>query len=145
MASLRECVTYSRTLLLLTDLTLFPITPSILDLRSVSQATDVLRYAQAINAGRPQGRLILNKIRKRDVISRQLIQAAPTLGMLVARQTVRELQAYCDAAQQGTVVTRMSGRASQAAPEIEQLFTELLPNREAWIAENSSDLLRRNT
>ena len=52
-------------------------------------------------------------------------------------------QLFRDAAQQGTVVTRMSGRARQAASEVERLFTELLSSREAWIDENASDLLRR--
>jgi len=37
----------SRTIVLLSDLALPPISPSILDLRSVQQATTILRYAQA--------------------------------------------------------------------------------------------------
>jgi chromosome partitioning protein len=65
----------SRTLLILADLALLPITPSILDLWSVQQATTVLRYAQKINEGPPVGRLILNKMRTRDTISRELKSA----------------------------------------------------------------------
>jgi chromosome partitioning protein len=62
----------SRTLLILADLAVFPISPSILDLRSVQQATGILRYAQGINRGRPDGRLVLNKMRTRDKISQEL-------------------------------------------------------------------------
>jgi chromosome partitioning protein len=116
----------SRTMLLLADLALLPISPSILDLRSVQQATGVLRFAQQINGGRPDGRLILNKMRTRDTISRELQSAAPDLGVGVAKTVIRDLQAYRDAAQQGTVVTRMGRKAQQAAVEIAQLFDELL-------------------
>ncbi len=66
----------SRTMLLLADLAVLPISPSVLDLRSVQQATGILRYAQGINKGRPEGRLVLNKMRTRDTISRELRAAA---------------------------------------------------------------------
>lgn len=116
----------SRTLLLLADLAVFPISPSILDLRSVSQATTVLRYAQGINRGRPDGRLVLNKIRARDTISRELREAAPNLGVGVAKTAIRDLQAFRDAAQQGTVASRMKRKGEEAAKDIEDLCRELL-------------------
>jgi chromosome partitioning protein len=119
----------SRTVLILADLAAFPISPSILDLRSVAGATKVLKYAQSINGGRPEGRLVLNKMRKRDRISRELQDAAPTLGLTVARSTIRDLQPYRDAAQQGTVVTRMGARGQEAAQDITQLFVELLTDK----------------
>lgn len=117
----------SRAMLLLSDLALLPISPSILDLRSVQQATGILRFAQQINGGRPDGRLILNKMRTRDTISRELQAAAPGLGVGVASTVIRDLQAYRDAAQQGTVVTRMGRKGAQAADEIARLFSELVP------------------
>ncbi len=117
----------SRTLLLLGHLAILPITPSILDLWSVQQATTILRFAQGINSGRPAGRLVLNKIRTRDTISREMREAAPGLGVDVATNVIRDLQAYRDAAQQGTVVTRMARKGKPAADEMQQLFAELLP------------------
>lgn len=119
----------SRTMLLVADLALLPISPSILDLRSVQQATEVLHYAQEINRGRPDGKLILNKMRTRDTISRELQAAAPELGVGVASTVIRDLQAYRDAAQQGTVVTRMGRKGRQAAEEITRLFRELLDDK----------------
>jgi len=116
----------SRTLLILADLALLPITPSILDLRSVQQATGILGYAQGINGGKPLGRLVLNKMRKRNRISGELRAAAPGLGIDVAGSVIRDLQAYRDAAQQGTVVTRMIREAKHAAHEMDTLFAELL-------------------
>ena len=118
----------SRTLLILADLALLPITPSVLDLRSVQEATSVLRFAQGINNGRPDGRVVLNKMRTRDTISRELRAAAPGLGIAVAANVIRDLQAYRDAVQQGTVVTRMVRKARHAAEEMERFFSELIPD-----------------
>ncbi|MFM7863010.1 MAG: hypothetical protein ACKPHU_02270, partial [Planctomycetaceae bacterium] len=70
-----------RTLLLMADLAVLPVTPSILDVRSVQQATGVLRYAQELNRGGPEGRLLLNRMRRRDVISREVTAAMPGLGL----------------------------------------------------------------
>lgn len=117
----------SRTLLLKSDLALLPISPSILDLRSVQQATTILHYAQDINEGKPEGKLILNKMRTRDTISRELKTAAPGLGVSVAGTLIRDLQAYRDAVQQGTVVTRMGRKGAKANDELQQLFAELVP------------------
>lgn len=116
----------SRALLLLSDLALLPITPSILDVRSLRLATAILRFAQDLNNGRPDGRLVLNKMRTRDTISRELKAAAPGLGIHVAEHVVRDLQAFRDAAQQATVVTRMR-RKTDAASELDALFCELFP------------------
>lgn len=128
----------SRTLLLLADAALFPITPSILDMRSVQGATAILGFAQKFNGGRPEGRLILNKMKNRDTISRELKDAAHTLGVDVAESIVRDLQAYRDAAQQGTVVTRMGRRAAHAAADIDAVFTELLADVMAFLKGQTS-------
>jgi len=121
----------SRTMLILADFAILPVTPSILDVRSVQQATTVLDYARGINDGRPAARLVLNKIRRRDTISRELQAAAPRLGLRCAKHVVRDLQAYRDAAQQGSVVARMGRKTAHAAREIDDLFGELMRIRVA--------------
>ncbi len=123
----------SRTLLILADLAIFPISPSILDVRSVAGATTVLRYAQGINGGKPEGRLVLNKMKTRDTISHELREGAPKLGLQVAQNVIRDLQAYREAAQQGTVVQRAGRKGARAAADIDALFTELLGERMAQI------------
>ena len=123
----------SRTLLILADLAIFPISPSILDFRSVSEATEALKYAQSINGGKTEGRLVLNRMRTRDKISRELKEAAPGLGVTVAKSTIRDLQPYRDAAQQGTVVTRLGYKARDAATEMTQLFVELMTDKLAFL------------
>jgi chromosome partitioning protein len=117
----------SRALLLVSDLAILPITPSLLDVRSVQLAMATLRYAQEINQGRPEGRLVLNKMRTRDTISRELRNdIAPVLGIEVARHVIRDLQPFRDAVQQESVVTRMRRREG-AAEDIDALFCELFP------------------
>jgi chromosome partitioning protein len=116
----------SRTLLILADLAILPITPSVLDIRSVSQATEILRYAQELNGGRPEGRLVLNKMRTRGRISREIREAAPSIGVTVAHHSVRQLEAFVDAAQQGSVVTRMKTAPQNARDDIERLCSELM-------------------
>lgn len=116
----------SRTLLLIADVAAFPITPSILDLRSVAQATEILRFAQTLNGGRPAGRLVLNKMRLRENTSRDLIAAAPQLGVRVTATMIRDLQIFRDAAQQGTVVSRMGHRSADVAREMNTLCRELI-------------------
>lgn len=115
----------SRTLLLLADIAIFPISPSILDLRSVAQATQILKYAQGINRGKPEGRLVLNKLRSRDTISRELQAAAPNLGLQVTEASIRDLQAFRDCVQQGTVVGRLGKKAAEAAKDIEAFCEEI--------------------
>ncbi len=116
----------SRTLLILADVAVLPVTPSILDVRSVQQAVAILQYAQGINHGRPEGRLVLNKYRRRDTISRELQAVAPKLGVRPTKHVIRDLQAYRDAAQQASVVTRMGRKTAHAAEEMTQLFQELM-------------------
>ena len=112
--------------MLLADLAVFPVGPSILDLRSLAKATSLLKYARQINGGKPAGRLVLNKIRKRDRISRSLPEAAAQLGVSLLKSEVRDLQAFRDAAQQGTSVSRMDKLAAAARQDVEALFVEIL-------------------
>ncbi len=114
----------SRTLMLLADLAVFPVGPSILDLRSLVDATKTLKTAQRINAGRPAGLVVCNKIRRRSRISGELPAVAQQLGIAVAKAKVRELEAFRDSAQQATVVTRMVG--TEAGKDAQALFEEIL-------------------
>ena len=127
----------SRSLLLVADFALLPICPSILDLRSVCEATRALRYAQRINGDRPQGALVLNRMKRRDRISRELAQSLPELGIGAANSTVRDLQAFRDAAQQGTVVSRMNGRATAAAEDLHALAGEIFGG---WVEETRASM-----
>jgi chromosome partitioning protein len=116
----------SRTLLIVAGLAVLPITPSILDYWSAKDATGILQYAQQINGGPPEGRLVLNRIKKRGRISRELRDDVPSLGISVCETVIHDRSAYPEAAQQGTVVGRMGKRMAAEATEIDELFRELL-------------------
>ena len=103
----------SRTLLLLADLAVFPITPSILDVRSLSSSISILEYARGINDGRPDARLVLSRMAKRGRISNEIASLTPSLGIKATKQTIRELMPYRNAPQQGRVVSDM-GSAAQS-------------------------------
>ena len=130
----------SRALLVLADLAVVPINPSILDLRSVLLASTALKEAQAINNGRPEARLVLNRMRTWDLISRQLEQVAPTLGLSVAKSKIRDLRAYRDAALQGSVVTRLKTDRSGAAADMTSLLVELFTDKLVFLEPPSAEL-----
>jgi len=115
----------ARTLMLLADLAVFPVGPSILDLRSLVKATSLLKYARTINGGKPEGRLVLNKVKRRSRISKSLPAAVSQLGVSLLTSQVRDLEAFRDAPQQGSVVTRMKS-TKEASADIETLFVEIL-------------------
>ncbi len=115
----------SRTLLLVADLALIPIGPSILDIRSVKEATQIFRYAQSISPKQLEGALVLNKIGARDRISRELVGSLPQLGLGAAKSTIRYLTAFREAAQQGTVVTRLAGKGLAATNDLNAFCLEL--------------------
>jgi len=113
-----------RTLMLLADVAVFPVGPSILELRSLSEAAHIIKEAQRIRGGQPEARIVCNGVKKKGVTSRELPNAAAEFGIPVARSKVRKLEKFCDAPQEGTTVSRMG--MSMAKIDIELLFKELL-------------------
>ena len=93
---------------------------------------------QGINKGRPEGRIVLNKMRTRDSISKELKATAPQLGVKVAKTVIRDLQAYRDAAGQGSCVTRLGKKTQNAADEIDALCQELLGTFLTELASNGN-------
>jgi len=116
----------SRTLIVLSELALFPITPSYLDVKSVQAAVSSLDYAEAITHHRTPGVLVHNKIRKRSALTRDLIEVAPTLGVSYSENGVRDLDAFKEAAQRRTVVMRLGRSGVNATKDINLVFKELL-------------------
>jgi hypothetical protein len=68
-------------------------------------------------------------MRTRGRISREIKDAAPSLGVSVATHFVRSLEVFVDAAQQGSVVTRMKSAPQNAREDIDNLFSELMSDR----------------
>ena len=74
-------------------------------------------------------------MKTRDRISQELMKTSPELGVSVGATHVRDLQAFRDSAQQGTVVMRMGKKGTEATFDIcclfEMLFHEEIEKRRA--------------
>ena len=128
----------TRALMVVSDVAIFPMEPTIKSLRSTQESVVVLEYAREITGGRPNAAwLVLNKAKKRTRIYREIHELAPKLGLTVATSAVRDLQAFPEADQQGTVVTRMkpfSRSIRKAQADIQSLFAEILGNNIGRVA-----------
>jgi chromosome partitioning protein len=120
----------TRALMVMADCAIYPMEPTIKSLQSTRESVQVLEYARTITGGRPKDAwLVLNKAKTRTRIFRETEALAPKLGLRVARTVVRDLQAFPEADQQGTVVTRMSWDQStvrKAQEDIMSLFGEIV-------------------
>jgi chromosome partitioning protein len=125
----------SRALLLRADLALVPCKASMLEVRALAQATNVLRQAQDIRGGHPRAIIVLSMVGKTYRLTQDMKDAAEALELPLAKTAVTLKQIYADAPGQGAVVWRLGARAREAADEINALFREVLPD--AWASKSS--------
>ncbi|MFK7819477.1 MAG: AAA family ATPase [Planctomycetaceae bacterium] len=128
----------TRAMMVMADVAIFPMEPTIKCLRSTKESIEILQYARTITGGRPkEAWLVLNKVKRRTRIFREIETLAPSLGLTVAATSVRDLQAFPEADQQGTVVMRMKPDAvsvRNAQMDLTSLFTELLLAQQKGVA-----------
>lgn len=116
----------TRTILFLADVAILPCGPSVLDLRAVLDALEVIRKIKEMRHGLPHEVVIPNKLQPQYRLSKELLQTVQERGM-PAGDGLRLRQAYADAAGQGTVVWRMKTQsAREAAAEMQFLFQKLI-------------------
>lgn len=118
----------SRALLLRGDLAIVPCKASMLEVRALAKATDVLRQAQDIRAGHPKAVIVLSMVGKNYRLTQDMKDAAAALSLPLASTAMILRQIYADAPGQGAVVWDMGARARDAADEADQLFREILPH-----------------
>ena len=118
----------SRALLLRADMAIVPCKASMLEVRALAKATEVLRVCQDIRCGLPQAVIVLSMVGKNYRLTQDMKNAATALNLPLASNAMILRQIYADAPGQGSVVWNMGSRASEAADEIEQLFREILPD-----------------
>jgi chromosome partitioning protein len=121
----------SRALLLRADFAIVPCKASMLEVRALAQATEVLRQAQDIRDGHPKAIIALSMVGKNYRLTRDMKEAAAKLELPLAKTTVALRQIYADAPGQGALVWGLGARGREAADEIRSLFRELLPERKA--------------
>jgi chromosome partitioning protein len=118
----------SRALLLRADFAIVPCKASMLEVRALAQATNVLRQAQDIRGGQPQALIVLSMVGKTYRLTQDMKDAAAALELPLARTALTLKQIYADAPGQGSVVWQLGSRGKEAAEEIEALFREVLPD-----------------
>lgn len=117
----------SRALLLRADLAVVPCKASMLEVRALAQATNVLRQAQDIRGGRPRAVIVLSMVGKTYRLTQDMKDAAAALELPLARTALTLKQIYADAPGQAAVVSQLGSRGREAAAEVEALFREILP------------------
>jgi len=119
----------SRALLLRADFAIVPCKASMLEVRALEQATEVLRQAQDIRGGAPEAVIALSMVGKNYRLTRDMKEAAKMLDLPVAKTAVVLRQVYADAPGQGSLVWGLGAKGREAGEEIRSLFRELLPKR----------------
>ncbi|QOV92107.1 AAA family ATPase [Humisphaera borealis] len=117
----------ARALLLRGDLAIVPCKASILEVRALAAATEVLRQAQNIRGGIPKAVIVLSMIGKNFRLTKDMKDAAAVLNLPLANGAMILRQVYADAPGQAAVVWQLGSRAGDAAAEVENLFREILP------------------
>jgi chromosome partitioning protein len=117
----------SRALLLRADLAIVPCKASMLEVRALAKATEKLRQAQDIRAGKPEAVIVLSMVGKNYRLTQDMKAAAAALALPIADTPLILRQVYADAPGQGAVVWNLGSRAAEAAREIDGLFREILP------------------
>lgn len=117
----------SRALLLRGDLAIVPCKASMLEVRALAKATEVIRQAQDIRGGMPKAVIVLSMVGKNYRLTQDMKDAAAALALPMASTAMILRQIYADAPGQGAVVWKMGARAREAADEADTLFREILP------------------
>lgn len=117
----------SRALLLRADLAIVPCKASMLEVRALAQATNVLRQAQDIRGGQPKAWIVLSMVGKTYRLTQDMKAAAAALELPLTASALTLRQIYADAPGQGSVVWQLGSRGTDAAAEVEALFREVLP------------------
>ncbi len=118
----------SRALLLRADLAIVPCKASMLEVRALAKATEVLRQAQDIRNGLPKAIIVLSMVGRNYRLTQDMKDAATALSLPLAKSAIILRQTYADAPGQGSVVWNLGARAREAAGEIDMLFREILPD-----------------
>lgn len=117
----------SRALLLWADFAIVPCKASMLEVRALAKATEVLRQAQKVRHGVPKGVIVLSMVGKNYRLTQDMKDAAKALKLPLASTAMILRQIYADAPGQGAVVRQLGSRAKDACVEVDQLFREILP------------------
>jgi chromosome partitioning protein len=116
----------SRALLLRADFAIVPCKASMLEVRALAKATEVLRQSQDIRNGLPHAVAVLSMVGQKYRLTQDMKDAARALQLPLASAALTLRQIYADAPGQGELVWRMGAKGREAAREIEAVFSEVM-------------------
>ncbi len=117
----------SRALLLRSQFAIVPCKASMLEVRALAKATEVLRQSQDIRGGLPKAIIILSMVGKNYRLTKDMKEAAAALNLPMAKTPMILRQIYADAPGQGAVVWNLGARAREASDEVQRIFSEIFP------------------
>ncbi len=121
----------SRALLLRSQFAIVPCKASMLEVRALAKATEVLRQSQDIRGGLPKAIIILSMVGKNYRLTRDMKEAAAALNLPMAKTPMILRQIYADAPGQGAVVWNLGARGREASDEVQRIFSEIFPDAKA--------------
>jgi len=107
----------SRALLLRADFAVVPCKASMLEVRALAKATEVLRQAQDIRNGLPRAVAVLSMVGQNYRLTRDMKEAADALELPLASSPLTLRQIYADAPGQSAVVWKLGAKGRDAARE----------------------------
>lgn len=117
----------SRALLLRADFAIVPCKASMLEVRALAKATEVLRQAQDIRRGLPRAVAVLSMVGKNYRLTSDMRDAAAALDLPLAGSAFVLRQIFADAPGQSEVVWNMGAKGREAAKEVDAVFREVFP------------------
>ena len=114
----------TRSILLISDMTLIPCGPSALDLDAANNAVRTLKQVQAVRGNLPVGYLVPNKLQRNYRLSKEMVEMAGELGLEVA-PGLGLRQVFADSAGQRSVVWKMGVAGKVAEEELMNLMAKL--------------------
>ena len=120
----------TRALMLVADAILVPVGLSVLEMEATAETVRLLSTAQRIrqrSGGGPAALLVLNRLRNPNfTLTKEAVEAAPTLGLPVAESTVSFSDHVADSPGQRTALWRMGPRAAKPAKEMRAVLEEFM-------------------
>lgn len=121
----------TRAILFRTDLAIVPCQPSGVDIRSAADAVKLIRQAQSVRNGPPDGAIFLSRAVKGTKLKEEAIAVLEKSGVDILETVVHQRQVIADTFGQSATVWQMSGRAAtEAKREYEKLFNEIMEKLE---------------
>jgi chromosome partitioning protein len=110
--------------LLISDLTLVPCIPSPPDIWAANGITGLITRISGVNESL-QSRLIINQIKEKTVLGREVKELLDNFGVELAKAKLGQREVYRHSALYGTTVHHFGKHASGAIAEIEALANEV--------------------